>query len=280
MRVSRLLYISDLDGTLLLPDKTLGARTRQVLQRLLAAGGLFTVATGRSAASAANILRGLDLPLDAIVHNGAQVVNLTSGVVSRQTGMPGPLVERLMAQAVDRGLAPLAYVERQGVVTLVHGPLTNQPSRRYAEAMVPLLRVAPFCAGQWLQHHGLSMILLDEPSRLRDYFAACCQPAVGVGTSLGPSAYLPQLGVGEVQAAAATKASAARHLAHSVGLSPEQIVAFGDNHNDLPLLALAGQARCVDDAPAEVLRQCPLRVAPAAQQGVAAYLERALQREH
>ena len=94
------------------------------------------------------------------------------------------------------------------------------------------------------------MLLLDQPQRLQVFFDSHCQ---GLSICLGQSAYTPGLGVGEVQAAEATKAAAARRLVAARGLEPHQVVAFGDNANDLPLLRMAGQALCPPNASPEVL---------------------------
>ena len=49
------LYVSDLDGTLLLPDGTLGERTVAVVNELFSAGGLFSYATARGYESAKRV---------------------------------------------------------------------------------------------------------------------------------------------------------------------------------------------------------------------------------
>jgi len=49
------LYVSDLDGTLLLPDGTLGERTVAVVNELISAGGLFSYATARGYESAKRV---------------------------------------------------------------------------------------------------------------------------------------------------------------------------------------------------------------------------------
>jgi hydroxymethylpyrimidine pyrophosphatase-like HAD family hydrolase len=273
--VRRRIFISDLDGTLLLPDKTLGPRTRDVLARFLTAGGLFTVATGRSAPVTAAILEGLRLPLEAIVNNGAMTLDLTSGAISHLEPLPGPVLQELFGRAREAGLCPLIYtVSDQGQVSLVHGEPHNRSTRRYLASLAGLM---PLVAGPGpgLAHaRGLSLLLLDEPRRLQAFFDRWCR---GLSASLGQSAYTPGLGVGEVQALAADKAAAAQRLARRHGLGPERIVAFGDNANDLPLLRLAGRAYCPPDASPEVLEQVAGRIAPPAEEGVAQHLQQVLE---
>jgi hydroxymethylpyrimidine pyrophosphatase-like HAD family hydrolase len=69
----RTLYVTDLDGTLLLPDGSLGRRTRVVVNTFIASGGLITYATGRSFHSANRIMTDLNLHLPVITYAGAML---------------------------------------------------------------------------------------------------------------------------------------------------------------------------------------------------------------
>lgn len=272
--MDRRLYISDLDGTLLLPDKTVSPRTRAVIERFIAAGGLFTIATGRSAASAAWILRELPLQLDIIAHNGAVTVNLQTGRIANLVGLAGVLARRLFVEAVELGLSPLCYAApAQGPTLLVHGAKLNPPTQRYLESVSIYHRCLVddgSCLGEL---SALNLLLLDEPRLIEQFFRLSCGSDQPVTVSLGDSAYTPGLGVGEVQAVGATKALAAAKLAASLGLASRDLVAFGDNTNDLPLLLLAGEALCPPQSAAPVLQAVSRRIASPAEHGVACYLE-------
>jgi 5-amino-6-(5-phospho-D-ribitylamino)uracil phosphatase len=282
------LYISDLDGTLLGADRRLGERTRRVLARFIAGGGLFTVATGRSAASCASTLAGLRLPVPAITHNGALISDLqpadVSGAPPAQVArpvraMPGRLAADLFALAIRRGLAPVAYgLDETERTWLLHPSEANSPTRRYLDSL-SLLHPRTVDDGTRLSDlRGLSLILLDDPVRLAEFLAEACGPGSGFACSLGRSAYTIGLGVGEVQSEEANKGAAAVELCRSLGLAAADIVAFGDNSNDLPLLGVAGEAFCPPDAQPEVLAATRGRIACAAEEGVAAFLEARLDR--
>ena len=77
--MSSALYISDLDGTLLRPDGTLSPASRDGLNRLIADGLHFTVATARSVASIRHLLAGLDLHLPVVNLNGELLSDVSSG---------------------------------------------------------------------------------------------------------------------------------------------------------------------------------------------------------
>ena len=63
------LYISDLDGTLLTPECKVSDETASALNTMIANGLFFTVATARSASSAAPLLEKLNLRLPVILMN-------------------------------------------------------------------------------------------------------------------------------------------------------------------------------------------------------------------
>ena len=71
------LYISDLDGTLLDHNAEVSKNTAAVLNRLIAEGMLFSIATARSPATALKILSEVDLRFPLILMSGALVYDPT-----------------------------------------------------------------------------------------------------------------------------------------------------------------------------------------------------------
>ena len=71
-------YITDLDGTLLMPDATLSAFTRDALSRLYRAGVCVALSTARTAATVAKIFDGVPLGAPAALMNGACVYDLSA----------------------------------------------------------------------------------------------------------------------------------------------------------------------------------------------------------
>ena len=66
MDKSRVLYVSDLDGTLMRNDETISAYTERTLNKLIGEGLAFTYATARSVESARTITGGLKLKLPVL----------------------------------------------------------------------------------------------------------------------------------------------------------------------------------------------------------------------
>ena len=75
----RILYVSDLDGTLMRSNETLSEYTVQTINELVNHGMAFTYATARSIESARRITGGLQLSLPVITRNGAVLADNTTG---------------------------------------------------------------------------------------------------------------------------------------------------------------------------------------------------------
>ncbi|MDR0839185.1 MAG: Cof-type HAD-IIB family hydrolase, partial [Oscillospiraceae bacterium] len=69
----RTLFISDLDGTLLDRNAALTPYTAEVINRLLASGHRFTVATARTWQSVERLVAGVDLALPLVLMNGVLI---------------------------------------------------------------------------------------------------------------------------------------------------------------------------------------------------------------
>ena len=74
-----LLYVSDLDGTLLDKDGKLPEESVKRLNRLIDNGLNFTIATARNYDSTYPILRGLNLKHPVILFNGVYLTELQTG---------------------------------------------------------------------------------------------------------------------------------------------------------------------------------------------------------
>ena len=71
----KVLYVSDLDGTLLNENSSISEQSLSILNTLIKKGVAFTFATARSLHSAAKVTKGLQLKLPLIVYNGVYVLD-------------------------------------------------------------------------------------------------------------------------------------------------------------------------------------------------------------
>lgn len=257
------LVACDLDGTLLLPDQTVSARSLAAIERLRQAGVAFLVVTGRPPRSVREIAARAGLGGLAICANGALVVDLDAGEVLTSTPLASAVGRRLVhelrkalpgvvfASEDERGYQRESAWVGQGLDTvdeIVHAD--------------PLDLVAAPVTKLLVRHPELAQTELV--ARVRD-LASDRAVVTYSGTSLV-----------EVSAAGVTKAYALDWVCRRLGIPAGAVMAFGDMPNDLPMLAWAGHAVAVANAQEEVRRAADEVTASNLDDGVALVLERLL----
>ncbi len=250
------LYISDLDGTLLRSNATLSEFSRSQLERLLADGVLFTLASARSVVSMRLILGDFPLRLPVIANNGAFLSDLRTG-------------EHRIVHALAPGLAPkLLELAGQLACPPVTAALRGPEERLYIPAppnagmqwyLDDRIRVGDPRRRPWetMEPAGadtvVSMSFIAERERIEELGAAV-RSLVGehVATNVFENHYTPGWFWLVAQDRRATKDQAIRDLVELEGLSGRELVAFGDQLNDLAMFDAADVAVAVGNAADEV----------------------------
>ncbi|WP_353943613.1 Cof-type HAD-IIB family hydrolase [Streptomyces sp. HUAS MG91] len=247
------LIATDLDGTLLRDDKTVSPRTVAALAAAEEAGIEVFFVTGRPA-------RWMDVVSDhvhghglAICGNGAAVVDLHGGpgqhrfVKIRELAVPDTLevVRILRAAAPGTSFA----VERTGGLhhEPTYPPLHVEPGESVAPAEKLL---AEDFEGSDVAGQPVLKLLAYHPELGPDAFLALARTAVGdlaAITRSSPSALL------EISARTVSKASTLELCCQERGISPAEVVAFGDMPNDMEMLAWAGTSYAMGNAHPDVL---------------------------
>lgn len=270
MRVRPRLIGTDLDGTLLRSDGTLGGRTEKVLRQAAAAGIAIVPATARP-------LRWLGQPpLTALAALVPQVV-FANGAVTYDTaaGRVTSCHELLPAVAADLckriGAAiPAAVfaVEVGAGEAMWHEPTYPLRSDLGQPGVVSVERAGLFPA-------PVTKLLVKAPGMAPDELVGQVLAATGGDAEVSVSA---GYGLAELVAPGVTKATALAAVAADLGVLPEQAVAFGDMPNDLPMLRWAGRAVAVGNAHPDVLAAAHEVTGRNDDDGVAAWLVAALAR--
>jgi hydroxymethylpyrimidine pyrophosphatase-like HAD family hydrolase len=98
----RTLLVSDLDGTRLRPDATLGPATLEVVNHFIDSGGLFTYATARSFTSASRVTHGLQLALPMVTYGGAVIVDPRAGIALTPAFLPASATAQIQRPSRHR----------------------------------------------------------------------------------------------------------------------------------------------------------------------------------
>lgn len=270
----RTLYVTDLDGTLLLPDGSLGRRTRAVVNAFIASGGLITYATGRSFHSANRAMSDLNLHLPVITYAGAMLVDPVSGVADAAAMIPAPIIETLLGTLVEKGLQPVLFLIQEGRdrVCWIQGDLSAGIvfflGKRLDDPRHMPLR-------NWKEIDSNSVFYVsviasaDELVELNESLKEEVRDACHI--VLVEDIYTPGFHWLEFTSAVGTKAHAAEKVRALAGA--DSLVCFGDSFNDLPLFAIADKSYAVANSVAEVKLRATAVIGSNSDEGVATWLE-------
>jgi Cof subfamily protein (haloacid dehalogenase superfamily) len=263
------LIASDVDGTLLDDDEKITARTREAVHAAVDAGTQFVLATGRPPRWVHPVVDALGFAPMAVCANGAVIYDpSTDRIVSACTLSADALRE--LAEIAIRVIpgAGLA-VERVGVSA--HDAATPQfvssPGYEHAwlnpdntEVSIEDLLSAP----------AVKLLIRKAGARSSDMAA---ELAKHVGLE-GDITYSTNNGLIEVVPIGVSKATGVQQLARPHGISAENVVAFGDMPNDVPMLEWAGLGVAMGNAHPDAVTAADEVTFANTEDGVARVLER------
>ena len=248
----RLLAI-DIDGTLLNSQVQISPENLAALRRAHAAGVEVVLVTGRRHTFALPIAQQLEIPLCLISSNGAVTKSL-SGEVFHIDYLPVATARRLCAEMANWRHNMVITFERETRGALVlesrdsfHPSIASWMAKnsQYIETVVPIddcLTCDPiqtmFCGGV-------------EPMRelQRQLAATALAPEVTVLRTEYPHR---DLSIVDVLHGGCSKGAALGRWACHRGIAPGQVMAIGDNYNDLEMLHFAGRPVVMGNACAEM----------------------------
>lgn len=99
---SKIIFFSDMDGTLLSKDKTLSKRNSDAIVRLRQAGGMFVVATGRVLQATAHYFTPIGLDCPVILCNGGMIYDCGTNSVKWSEYLPEEKARAMVAQLLDK----------------------------------------------------------------------------------------------------------------------------------------------------------------------------------
>ncbi len=263
------LIATDVDGTLLDPAEQVTPRTRDAVAAAVAGGAQFVLATGRPPRWIPPVAEALGFGPMAVCANGAVLYDAaTDRVISARTLSVDVLAE--LADITTRVVpgAGLA-VERIG--------------RSAHDTATPQFVSAPGYEHAWLNPDNTEVsqedllsapavkLLVRKPGMPSADLAAALSRHVGI---LGDITYSTNDGLVEISAIGISKAVGVDEVARPLGISAEDVVAFGDMPNDIPMLRWAGHGVAMGNAHPETVAAANEVTAPNGDDGVARVLER------
>lgn len=291
----------DMDGTLLNSDGRVSPRNLAALQFAESAGVEIVISTGRRHCYAMRVLRPLHLnPDSALVSSNGTVIRTIGGQLLHRTHMSLETA-RWLCSHVDEFRNTLVLTfdrvdstgeDSRGALVCEHLDELHASIGPWMRSNAPYIEQVDHLEDALRSDPPIQMMLCGPVKLMTKAEARLLQhPSVTpVGQEDGPGAVITlhrtiypdkDLSIVDILPAGCSKASALEHLAELRGVRTDEILAIGDNWNDLPMLRLAGHAVLMANAPAE-LRQMATNqgwtIAPSNDEdGVAVAIEAALE---
>ena len=244
------LYVSDLDGTLMRSDGTISPFTAETVNALTARGVAFTYATARSVESARTITGDLNLELPVVTRNGCVLAdNRTGRHLEKALFTPEEveLLKTLLPELPETGFVS-CFIGEEMIKTYVPGKHTAglQKYLDYYRADPRMVAVDSF-DGLFCGQPGY-VTLIDDKDRMEPFYERLRQHSCWE-CLFQKDTYWDEYWV-EVCPRNCTKAKAVLKLKERYGF--QKLVVFGDSTNDLSMFRVADEAYAVENASEEL----------------------------
>jgi len=268
----KILYISDLDGTLLSPEMELTPNTEDIINTFIDQGGLFTIATARGLESVIPLISGLHLQLPLILHNGVSIFDISLQKYLKQTYMSQDLTRNMIQYIQFQGHRPILYgSDAEGNHRVYFTELQNAAEENYigdrlqrGDQRFQSVKILPVETTQVI---GIKIILPSVPAnRLCTQLNFKYKAQIHVMEDI----YTPGFSWVEISDLEGTKRTAVEFIRGF--LEVEWIVCFGDQINDISMFEAADEGFAVNNAVDALKRIATRVIGPNTEDSVAQYI--------
>jgi len=259
----------DLDGTILAPGTVLSERTISAVRRCAKRGLKIIIATGRAVEGAEPFRASLGAEGPMIYYNGAVIAEMPESRILRTTLLDKKKAETCVDISWEMGIYCQIYLFTEKKIFLLAE--RDWPERemyyKHTDILAGLgdLKEA---IGRTEVSGCVKIMFLAEP----EIFAKL-RPRLD--ELLGGSIYIAQSHRTflEVMDAKVSKGQGLSFVMERLSLKCEEVIAFGDEENDIPMFSSAGFSVAPSNAKDEVKAKADLLVGSNADDGVAVFLE-------
>ncbi len=244
--MEKILYVTDLDGTLLNRQDRISPFSIRVINALVEKGMLFTYATARSLTSAFVVTQGLSTNIPIIAYNGAFIIQPSTGESLSKEDFTPAQRSHIREVLTAHGISPMVYAFIDGVEKVSWIPeKENDGVRRYLRQRPGDRRFRAVHDPDSLYEGDMFYFTcIGEKEALQPVY----EQISGDGRyrcTMQQELYRPEYWC-EIMPAKASKANAIEKLKAMWGCS--RVVSFGDAVNDLPMFSISDVSCAVANA--------------------------------
>ncbi|MDR0443091.1 MAG: Cof-type HAD-IIB family hydrolase [Treponema sp.] len=271
----------DLDGTTLLPDTTLGDRTTKILKKLISDGMQIIISTGRAIQSSEIYLSAIGAEGPMVFYNGAIVCDVPSNKILSVSPVDIDVADFGIDLAREKNIHYQIYLDAgissvtgnidpliKGDTLLIDRQSPEAETYKRHTGITPVITdLKKIISLPGLNGCIKSMIIAD--SSLHDEIRGKMLERFGnrINVIRSSQTFL------EILNAGVSKGEGLKIAMKHRGLTPDEVIAFGDEENDLSMFSAAGFAVTLSNAREKIREAADLVIGSNADEGLAAYLE-------
>lgn len=244
------LIATDLDGTLLAGKSNLPEENIAALRRAMDTGVRLVLSSGRIIEAMTGLADKIGVNAPLIVYNGAMVYDYKNDEILYGKTIPWEIAAEVIRHVETTGVHVQACPGR--------GYFFREKNRwtdYYEDKVGPKGTAVHMPLSDWLHQDVYKLLCLGESHLLEGLVRDLTPLFPDVSFIKSADTHL------EVVARGVDKADGLRFLSAQLGIDPSEIMAFGDEQNDLGMLDFAGEGYLMENAP-EPLRRLPYKIAP------------------
>jgi len=259
----------DLDGTILRPNSILSDYTIKVLKLYIDMGIKIIIATGRSPESSEQFRSAIGAEGAMIYFNGAEVVEMPNKKILHIDFLSKEVNEYCINIARKKNIYLQMYVPNENTHLLLTEKYREESEAYYKHTGIKAIekRFDDIFSTPSFLGSIKSMFLVDQSHHEEIKKELYEKFGDEINVYRSSPIYL------EVLKKGITKGSALSHILSYYDFSQKEVIAFGDEENDLTLFSVAGFAVAPANAKEEAKNKADLVVSSNDEDGVAKFLE-------
>jgi hypothetical protein len=231
----------DLDGTLLNSRREISEGNRRALLEAVERDVQVVVVTGRRFHSALPLVSKIPCPVTLIASNGALIAD-SSGEVLHRDFLPRHVARRVLEFAREYRPYSVAifHTPGYGQVTMQDNAVDEGPLGWYAQTSAHCLRLVPDLEAA-LDRDPIQVMIGGPPAQIEPAEMLLAESPICFSIHLTWTKYLTtNISILDVMNRGCSKGRALKIWAEQCGIQPGEVMAVGDNLNDLEMLQYAG----------------------------------------
>ena len=261
----------DLDGTLLRPDNILGDSTVQCLKRLMHRGMQVIICTGRAIESSSRYYNAIGASGPMVFFNGAEVADVPDVKILFSNLMDNEIVDFGIDLARSMDIHYQVFFPPQDgpwEALLIEKQRPESEMYRKHTGITPVVTDMKKALAAPGMQGGIKAMFITDPA-LHDEIRQKMTGRFGSRIYMARS-YPTFL---EIMNAGVSKGEGLKTVMSYRGLQPEDVMAFGDEENDLPMFSVAGFSAAPSGAKDTVRQAADFVFGSNAEDGLAVFLD-------